>query len=159
MTGVTYVSGDATVPQGEGNKIIVHVCNDVGGWGRGFVNAVSRRWAKPEREYRRWYAECIADGDFDLGATQMVKVEPDVWVANMVAQHGIGPAQGVPPIRYAALAQCLDFVAGYATGLYASVHMPRIGSGLAGGSWDRIEPIIVERLVERQVPTTVYDLA
>ena len=38
-----YVTGDATVPQGGGPKILVHLCNDAGGWGAGFVLAVSRR--------------------------------------------------------------------------------------------------------------------
>lgn len=36
--------------------------------------------------------------------------------------------------------------------------MPRIGCGLAGGTWDRIEPLIAHRLVEQGIPVTVYDL-
>src|SRR4029077_8760714 len=31
------------------------VCNDAGGWGKGFVIAVSRRWPEPERRYRAWH--------------------------------------------------------------------------------------------------------
>ena len=45
---IRYVIGDATAPEGEGPKVIVHVCNDIGGWGRGFVVALSKRWDKPE---------------------------------------------------------------------------------------------------------------
>ncbi len=41
--------------------------------------------------------------------------------------------------------------------LGASVHMPRIGCGLAGGRWPRVEPLIVERLVRRGIEVTVYD--
>ncbi|MFE3494555.1 hypothetical protein [Streptomyces sp. NPDC059175] len=41
--------------------------------------------------------------------------------------------------------------------LGASVHMPRIGCGLAGGRWSRVEPLVVERLVARGVAVTVYD--
>ena len=41
--------------------------------------------------------------------------------------------------------------------LGASVHMPRIGCGLAGGKWERIEPLIERTLLARAVPTTVYD--
>ena len=51
---IKYITGDATQPVGEGNKIIVHVCNDVGGWGRGFVMALSKRWKEPEMKYREW---------------------------------------------------------------------------------------------------------
>ncbi|WP_261986759.1 hypothetical protein [Actinomadura sp. HBU206391] len=47
------IKGDATSPQAKGPKIITHVCNDRGGWGKGFVLAISRRWPEPEREYRR----------------------------------------------------------------------------------------------------------
>jgi hypothetical protein len=31
---------------------IAHVCNDRGGWGKGFVMAISQRWPQPEMEYR-----------------------------------------------------------------------------------------------------------
>jgi len=44
---IAYVMGDATAPKADGPKIIVHVCNDVGAWGRGFVVALSRRWPEP----------------------------------------------------------------------------------------------------------------
>ena len=37
MTNIAYVQGDATQPQGTGARIIVHICNDIGGWGAGFV--------------------------------------------------------------------------------------------------------------------------
>lgn len=43
MTTIAYKRGDATQPVGEGSKVLVHVCNDIGGWGRGFVLAVSAR--------------------------------------------------------------------------------------------------------------------
>lgn len=72
---IKYLKGDATKPIGEGNKVIVHVCNDVGGWGRGFVLALSKRWAEPERKYREW----AKSGDkFELGEVQFVQVEPTV---------------------------------------------------------------------------------
>ncbi len=50
MRAMSYVQGDATQPEDTGPRILVHVCNDVGAWGRGFVLAVSRRWATPERQ-------------------------------------------------------------------------------------------------------------
>lgn len=36
-TSITYLKGDATKPATEGNKIIVHICNDIGGWGYLFM--------------------------------------------------------------------------------------------------------------------------
>lgn len=60
MSSITYIKGDATCPQAKGTKIICHVCNDIGGWGKGFVLAISRRWEQPEAEYRAWHAASVA---------------------------------------------------------------------------------------------------
>ena len=51
---ITYQIGDATRPIGDGPKIIAHVCNDAGGWGKGFVVAVSRRWPQSGQRYPGW---------------------------------------------------------------------------------------------------------
>ncbi|MFM9370496.1 macro domain-containing protein [Streptomyces sp. Da 82-17] len=156
MTGIAYVRGDATAPHGKGVKLIAHVCNDLGGWGKGFVLAVSRRWPEPEAAYRRWHRE-RAGNEFGLGAVQFVRVEPYVWVANMVGQRGIRTGSKGVPVRYEAIDAALVRVADKALEIGASVHMPRIGCGLAGGKWSRVEPLIAERLVGRGVPVTVYD--
>jgi O-acetyl-ADP-ribose deacetylase (regulator of RNase III) len=154
MKPITYVKGDATDPQGPGNKIIAHCCNDIGRWGKGFVMALSRRWPEPEAEYRRWHDEMA---DFALGAVQLVQVESNLWVANMIGQHGIRDSSEGPPIRYEALRQCLARLAEEAHTRSASVHTPRIGCGLAGGTWDRVEPLILETLAQADIPVTVYD--
>jgi O-acetyl-ADP-ribose deacetylase (regulator of RNase III) len=156
MSNITFIKGDATCPQGKGTKMICHICNDIGGWGKGFVLAISKRWAQPEAAYREWH-KARADNDFALGAVQFVKVEPYIWVANMVAQHGIKRGSQGPPIRYEAVAECLRRVAEKAIELEASIHMPRIGCGLAGGKWPKIEPLIVEHLCQRGLSVTVYD--
>ncbi|MFV2117832.1 macro domain-containing protein [Streptomyces sp. Act-28] len=155
-TGIRYVKGDATAPMGKGVKIIAHVCNDLGGWGKGFVVALSRRWPEPEASYRRWHRE-RAGNDFGLGAVQHVRVGPYLWVANMVEQRGMRTGSKGAPVRYEAIDTALDALAGRAAELGASVHMPRIGCGLAGGRWSRVEPLIADRLVARDIPVTVYD--
>jgi hypothetical protein len=86
----------------------------------------------------------------------------------MIAQEGYGKGNrnlhrssepdDRPPIRYEALKQCLTEVgylikSGPAQG--ASVHMPRIGCNLAGGSWGMVEPIIERTLGHAKV--FVYD--
>jgi O-acetyl-ADP-ribose deacetylase (regulator of RNase III) len=150
------IKGDATSPQAKGPKIIAHICNDLGGWGKGFVLAISRRWPEPEAAYRQWHRE-RATNDFGLGSIQVVQDRPDIWVVNMVAQRGIRTGSNGPPIRYEAVERTLTGVAQHATRLAATVHMPRIGCGLAGGRWDLIEPIIIATLCDRDIATTVYD--
>ncbi|WP_327678329.1 Appr-1-p processing protein [Kitasatospora sp. NBC_00458] len=154
---IRYLRGDATAPQGKGVKVIAHVCNDLGGWGKGFVLALSRRWPEPEQAFRRWHRE-RAGNDFGLGSVQVLQVEPHLWVANMVGQRGIrtGRSTGVP-VRYEAIDTALAALGGQAAGLGASVHMPRIGCGLAGGRWELVEPLVTARLVDRGIPVTVYD--
>ncbi|MEU2155119.1 macro domain-containing protein [Streptomyces sp. NPDC019396] len=156
MTAITYVRGDATVPHGRGVKVIAHVCNDLGGWGKGFVLALSRRWPEPEAAYRRWHRG-RAGNDFGLGAVQFVQVGTYTWVANMVGQRGIRTGSKGPPVRYEAIGTALGTLADEAARLGASAHMPRIGCGLAGGSWARVEPLIEQRLMARGIAVTVYD--
>ena len=156
MSEITYVRGDATVPSVKGVKVIAHVCNDIGGWGKGFVLALSRRWPEPEAAYRAWHRERAAN-DFGLGALQLVQVKADVWVANMVGQRGVRTGSKGVPVRYEAIDTALARLAGRALDLGASVHMPRIGCGLAGGKWSRVEQLIDERLVKRGIAVTVYD--
>lgn len=155
MTNIEYIKGDATNPQQEGNKIIVHICNDIGGWGKGFVMAISKRWKAPEKQYR----ELFKSGEnFSLGEVQLVQVEEDLWVANMIGQHKINKdEQGNAPIRYEAVREALEKVGAFATENNASVHMPRIGCGLAGGKWEEIEPLIISALSNKDIAVTVYD--
>jgi hypothetical protein len=40
----------------------------------------------------------------------------------------------------------------------ASVHMPRIGCGLAGGEWPKVEMLVKYFLTDRGISVTVYDL-
>lgn len=165
---INYVTGDATQPQGEGVKLIAHVCNNKGGWGSGFVVALSKRCRYPEDMYRDWYR----DGDdrgisFELGRIQLAPfTSPDVAVINMIAQDGIRHRADAPPaISYPALRQCMDALGTgcvswfEATGNLPSVHMPRIGCGLGGGDWSVVEEIILESLVDIYgLSVTVYDL-
>jgi len=151
---IRYQVGDATAPQADGPRIICHICNDIGGWGAGFVVALSRRWKEPERAYRDWYS---AGEGFALGEVQFVNVEPGLWVANMVGQHGVGIRKGKAPIRYEAVRTALRKVATFAKAQGASVHMPRIGCGLSGGTWDQIEPLITDSLVAGGIEVFVYD--
>lgn len=154
MKEIIYLKGDATLPKTDGNKIIAHICNDIGGWGKGFVVAISKRWKAPEIAYREWHKAQI---DFILGKIQVVQVEDDIFVANMIGQRGIGIMDNKPPINYNAVESCLSNLSKNAQTLQASVHMPRIGCGLAGGKWEIIEPIIQKTLLANDIETFVYD--
>jgi len=57
-----------------------------------------------------------------------------------------------------ALDQALEKVAIFARDKGASIHLPRIGSGQAGGDWGIVREIINQRLSAAQLSVTVYDL-
>lgn len=154
---IRYVEGDATALE---RGVLVHVCNDIGAWGRGFTAAVSARWSEPEEAYRAMRTPRY------LGRVDIVPVAPMLWVANLIGQHGIRSERNPHPVDYDAIRLGLAGVAGFAAarprldyaGMYNAkpVHMPRIGCGLAGGEWGRIEPLVAEMLGGLDV--TVYDL-
>jgi len=146
-----YVEGDATSPVGDGRKIIVHVCNDIGAWGAGFVMALSRKWPQPEELYRKTYP-------YNLGDVAYVLVEHDIMVANLIGQTGLSISQsrGIP-VRYWAIEKGMWKVKAKAEKANASIHMPRMGCGLAGGSWDEVFHVLSRVFEESNVPITVYD--
>jgi O-acetyl-ADP-ribose deacetylase (regulator of RNase III) len=151
MATIHYIKGDATRPRGDGKKIICHICNDIGAWGAGFVLAISARWDAPEEAYRE-----MTPKERMLGMVQLVPVEDDITVANMIGQRGIGyDKNGLAPIRYSAVRAALAAVNDVAYRTGATLHMPRIGCGLAGGRWEDIEKIIHD---VASVNVYVYDL-
>ncbi len=108
-----------------------------------------------------------------LGEIQVVPVKDEfgtVFVVNMIAQHNFKSVENPVALRYQALADCFrklgEWIESYriAKGLMVrpdtigevSIHMPRIGCGLAGGSWDKVELLIGTMLFDYEV--FVYDL-
>jgi O-acetyl-ADP-ribose deacetylase (regulator of RNase III) len=149
---ITYIKGDATSPVGEGNKVIAHICNDIGAWGAGFVMALSRKWSRPEQIYKTFTKVGLILGDI-----QLASVEKDITVINMIAQTGTisrPKDKDLPPIRYEALKECLIKVNQYCIDTNATLHAPRFGAGLAGGDWKTIEAIINSTM---SVPVIIYD--
>lgn len=156
MAELKYVKGDATQPQGDGTKVIIHIVNDKGHWGRGFVVALREVWPETEDQYRKHWHE------MRLGDNQQLQVADDIWVVNMMAQHDTRAYGWRPPIRYGALSKCLRLLAmdiHNSTDLEnVSIHAPRFGAGLAGGHWGFIESLIYEHLIDEGIDVTIYDL-
>lgn len=154
---IKYIKGNALEPVGSGIKLIVHICNDIGAWGSGFVVAISKKWKTPEQEYRR-----IPAKKRKLGYVQYIPVENNTYIVNMIAQSRTGNNEfGVPAVRYGAVLVCLQKVVNFAKTLdngktLVSIHMPIIGCGLGGGNWNIMETTIKE--ATENVPVTVYDI-
>jgi O-acetyl-ADP-ribose deacetylase (regulator of RNase III) len=153
---ITYLRGDATKPRGTGLRILAHiVSNRALVWGAGFGRALRKKWPKVQDEFAKWAVG--HHDDFQLGNIRLSQVDDSLVVAHLVAQHGVGPSK-TPRVRYGAIEECLRKLAEFAVTHDASVHMPRIGTGEAGGSWDIIGEIVEDTLCERKINVTVYDL-
>jgi len=159
--------------------VIPHICNDLGGWGSGFVVPLAKIYPEAEYRYRQWHSHRFDSSAgpwsnyFELGNVQIVicggtladGTRKQAIIANMIAQHGtvtrpMDDDPNRPPVRYTALASCMSKVADYITHLPqgTSIHAPKFGAGLAGGNWDFIEELIREEWLDRGIPVTIYSL-
>lgn len=169
---INYLLGDASKPEVPGPTIITHVVNDQGAWGAGFTRSLTQNWSEAENEYRLWhrYRASLAgtSQSFNLGHTRHSLVrgnarpngrpQSPVWVSHMLAQEGLTGSGNPRPLRYDALGACLLEVGKMAKLTNASVHMPRIGCGLAGGNWVIVEQLVHDALVRELINVYVYDL-
>ncbi len=151
---IEYLFGDARKPRGTGKRLIAHIVNDgAAKWGGGFALEVAKEWSFIQDEFQEWVDQ--DRGNLTLGNVHSAEISDDLSIVHMVAQRGYGPS-GQPRIRYAALSDALSQLREIAARQGASVHMPRIGTGQAGGNWELIRDLIDEHLVRRGIPVFVY---
>lgn len=150
-----FVTGDATEPSGHGPLVLAHVVNDATpNWGAGFGKVVQQKWPEVQHRFRDSWMQSSRK---KLGEVFFSDADMQLTVCQMVCQRGYG-ASARPRIRYAALRDCLTRLRDYATEQNASIHMPRIGAGEAGGSWPLISALVDEILCAAGLSVTVYDL-
>lgn len=152
---VQVVFGDATQPRGDGTRIIAHIVNDrAKRFHGGFAGRLSNRWPQSAEDFTSWASN--SREELHLGQVHFTDLGANTWVAHLVAQHGYGKSPH-PRIRYQALRQSLTALAEWALSHDATVHMPRIGTGQAGGDWNLIFDLINDELVGRGISVTIYD--
>lgn len=158
-----YKYGNVFDHEFESNKIylIPHVCNNIGGFGSGFAGVVAKKYPPVQLAYFELHRESKKPhkiGSFELGIVQRVPVEDNIVFLNMIAQHQT-ISMNPKPIRYAALVKCMERVSSIADlqkwTKEVEIVCPMFGSGLAKGTWDFIEELILEIWHKHNV--TVYD--
>ena len=138
MKEYKQIKGDVTEPIGDGNKIIAHCTNNIFVMGAGVALAIKRKWPVVYKKYKEWRNQSP-----QLGDVQFIKVGPEIAVANILGQEGIGFTNGVAPVRYEAIDKSFKTIAETAKKHSASVHLSYlICCGLAGGEWNKIEEMI-----------------
>lgn len=159
MAKIHYVIGDATKPivKENENSLIVHCCNTLGAWGAGFVVPLGKRYPKAKESY----LDYIRNGNVKLGHVDEVKVADNIYVENLIGQSFLYKKKnGEIPCNYLAIQYgFMNIIRNWKKKKEPyTIHMPRIGCGLAGGDWSIIEEIINRHLCYYGIDVFVYDL-
>lgn len=168
---IQYLKGDVTKVREnfpEGKIVIPHVLSETGAFNAGVAGCIRNKWPKAYDHWHLYLQMWHLTEGFDIhpwGETNVCLVEKDLYIANMCAQIGLRSNKNTKALSYAFLEMCLDDLKDWTwensgfrwISQSYSIHMPRIGCGLAGGKWDKVEPIIQKCLGEYDV--YVYDLA
>ena len=153
---IRLLHGNVLEPRNGGMKIICQLVNDKAvKWGGGVARKIAKRFPDAEAAYTEQVIK-ISQRD-RLGRTIFSNASQDLTIASLVGQEGFGPSL-FPRIRYAALQTCLEQVAERAASTGASIHMPKIGTGSAGGDWSTIEEMLDDVMVRAGLFVTVYDV-
>jgi len=162
MLNIEYKIGDATKPQLNDKKvnIISHIVNNAGQWGAGFVVPLGNTFPKSKVEY------VLNHKHHKLGDVQLVTIDkPDfaLVVSHLYAQDNITP-QLYPRVQYDHLKNSLEKLFSLYCQQDIVIHMPRIGTGIGGGTWEKVLESIQNayndsKSNQKEVFIIVYDLS
>lgn len=157
MGQMKFVKGDVTKLRGSGPRILAHIVNDkTPNWGAGVGRAVQVKWPEIHGAFKSWVLK--TPRALSLGNVFHSDIlDEQVSVFQMICQHGYVQT-GKTLVRYAPLKQCLEKLAAFAEQSKATIHMPKIGTGYAGGSWQFIQQMIDEVLCSKGLSVTIYEL-
>lgn len=126
--------------------LIAHQCNCKGVMGAGLAKGIRDRYPYAYKHYREAH---LADNLY-LGQTQILRVNDNLYVANLMAQDGYGRDRQYTD--YNALSQCLTYIHQFVLeNKEINVYLPYgIGCGLAGGNWS-----VVKGLIDKYCPGAI----
>jgi len=172
MHDYDLVVGDVTDPQlaqyGQIDPLqpqtilIPHVVNNIGAFGAGVAKTIKQRWPQTEKDYRFWLDFFSKHQRSILGQSFSSLVHCTdkliIVVVHMFAQEGVRRPQNNQPLNYQHLQSCMNGVPEFGVVLNQpfTIHCPKFGAGLGGGSWEEIEKMIRNTWCAQNIPVTVY---
>lgn len=147
-----YVKGDLLAVR---TGIIGHGVNCRGAFGSGVAGQIARMYP----QVRKLYLQRHTTIGWQLGDVQFIdltKMDPKLIVANIASQDDYGTDK--VNVDYSGLAIGLEKVFRFAELENLPVALPKIGCGLAGGSWETVERIITTLLMKYPIGVTIYEL-
>lgn len=155
---IKYIKGDATEPIVIGDKysVICHCCNALGAWGKGFVVPLGKKYPIAREKYLEFIK--ASKPEDRLGSVSFARATDNIIVANIIGQFYTYPKDGKIPLDYEALEKGFKFIINIFKmhKMPLTVHMPKIGCGLAGGDWNVVEKIIKNTFIKEEIEVYVY---
>lgn len=152
-----YIQGDASLPETKNDirkrHYIAHVCNNIGGWGSGFVLSLNKHSQLPKQKFLEFSKQYTQQQL--LGCVCFADYINKIQIINMIAQNGVRNYDNPTPIKYDALEKCMKYVA-ETINPQSIIHGPKFGSGLAGGDWNVIESMIND--VWKDFDVRIYEI-
>jgi|GEM_PF-2307203 len=171
---IKYIKGDL-FDYVTDNDCIIHVVNNRSRIGGGFTAPLIKRFPYIETAYYFWFNNHAVSADTYrisgspvLGEIQVVWFRPTeniyrnldqadgIYIVNMMAQEGTISATNPHPLKYDAFEQCLRKVADDFELKTKRIIAPKLGAGLAGGDWNKIESLINGKFHDREI--TIFEL-
>lgn len=146
-----YVKGDLLSVE---HGIIGHSVNCKGAFGSGVAGQIARRYP----QVKKFYLEKYRYIGWQLGDVQFVDLtdtDPVLIMVNIAGQDDYGTDK--INVDYSALAIGLEKVFKFAQAENLPVALPKIGCGLAGGTWETVERIITTLLMKYPIEVTIYE--
>lgn len=145
---IVYKVGDVL---GCSEQVLLHGVNCKGAFGAGVALQIGLKYPKVRDAYLKRHRS----SGWRLGDLQGVRVsssESPLWVVNAATQLNYG--RGECHVNYDAVRTCVSKTLDWCTKQGYLLAMPMIGAGLAGGSWEVIENILLD--VSKDVNIYVY---
>ena len=138
--------------------VILHIVNNKDRLGAGIAGVLAKKWPEVKETYHSCNARLAKEGKPLLGHFSVVKVESNLYVANLYAQDGYG-WDGKCYLDYAILDEVLEAISGWISleshlsamegekSETLQAYIPfMMGCGLAGGDWNVVQPMIEANL-------------
>jgi hypothetical protein len=106
-------------------------------------------------ELQKWKKD---KNNFVLGRSNLIEINPNLFVFQMLAQKGLIPKGDEVLLKYDELRKCLIELREAALNLHCSIHMPAIGAGNARGDWNIIIGMIHDEIANFGVMVHIYFL-
>ena len=141
--------------------VLAHGVNCQNSFGRGVAGQIAKEYPIAKVSYHNFFLERTyrVDPEYDgiefLDKIDEVHVAGDKVILNCFTQQYCGYG-GKKYVSYDAIEACFKKALEYCKDENLKIGIPKIGAGLAGGSWNIIETIINE--VFGEYPITVYKL-